>query len=377
MRKAIILFLAALLLNPSAAKGKEPPALSAECAVLAGMNGEILLEKNADARRLIASTTKLMTALVALEHSKLADEVEIPAACCGIEGSSMYLRAGETYTVRELLTGLLLASGNDAALALALHCGGSEDRFVTWMNEKAAALGMENSHFANPHGLDAEEHFSTALDMARLAAACLKNRELALIASTAAAELPGSALKNHNKLLKSCEGCIGLKTGYTSKAGRTLVSACERAGTTLVCVTLSDGEDWVDHEALYDWGFTRVRAVTAAGPGGPVYELPLLSGLSETVTVVPGAELRLLLEAGEELLLEPRLPRFVYAPVEKGQRLGSLAVLVNGETVARLPLLAAEAAPADPAERLGFWEVLRRAWYYACEHGGLSRLPAA
>ena len=208
MRKAIFLVLAALLLNPASPPGEEPPALSAECAVLAGENGEILLAKNADARHLIASTTKLLTALVALEHSELTDEVEIPAACCGIEGSSMYLQAGEKYTVKELLTGLLLASGNDAALALALHCGGSEEQFVAWMNEKAAALGMRGSRFANPHGLDDPEHYGTAADLAKLMAACLRAPALLGILKQDNAAIREQYYGNHNKLLGSCRSCI-------------------------------------------------------------------------------------------------------------------------------------------------------------------------
>lgn len=330
MRKAIILFLAALLLNPSAAQGKEPPALSAECAVLAGMNGEILLEKNADARRLIASTTKLMTALVALEHSKLADEVEIPAACCGIEGSSMYLRAGETYTVRELLTGLLLASGNDAALALALHCGGSEDRFVTWMNEKAAALGMENSHFANPHGLDDPEHCGTAADLARMMAACLREPELAEILALDHAVIREQYYVNHNKLLGNCPGCLGGKTGYTQAAGRCLVSACERDGTRLICVTLNAPEDWKDHKSLYDWGFGRYVSRDVCKTLS--YRLPVYGGNAGEIEL-RAEPLELLLPKDAELKLRVELPRYVLAPVRSGAIGGRVTVTRNGQVL--------------------------------------------
>ena len=330
MRKAIFLLLAALLLNPSAAKGKEPPALSAECAVLAGMNGEILLEKNADARRLIASTTKLMTALVALEHSKLADEVEIPAACCGIEGSSMYLRAGETYTVRELLTGLLLASGNDAALALALHCCGSEDRFVTWMNEKAAALGMENSHFANPHGLDAPEHCGTAADLARMMAACLREPELAEILALDHAIIREQYYVNHNKLLGSCPGCLGGKTGYTQAAGRCLVSACERDGTRLICVTLNAPEDWKDHKSLYDWGFAHYVSRDVCKTLS--YRLPVYGGDRREIEL-RAEPLELLLPKDAELQLRVELPRYVLASVRSGAIGGRVTVTRNGQVL--------------------------------------------
>ena len=330
MRKAIILFLAALLLNPSAAQGKEPPALSAECAVLAGMNGEILLEKNADARRLIASTTKLMTALVALEHSELEDKVRIPAACCGVEGSSMYLQAGETYTVRELLTGLLLASGNDAALALALHCGGEEARFVAWMNEKAADLGMENSHFANPHGLDAPEHCGTAADLARLMAACLREPELAEILALDHAVIREQYYVNHNKLLGNCPGCLGGKTGYTQAAGRCLVSACERDGTKLICVTLNAPKDWDDHKSLYDWGFGRYVSRDVCKTLS--YRLPVYGGNAGEIEL-RADPLDLLLPKDAELKLRVELPGYVLAPVRKGEIGGSVTVIRNGQVL--------------------------------------------
>ena len=330
MRKAIVLLLAALLLNPSAAKGKEPPALSAECAVLTGENGEMLLAKNADTRRLIASTTKLMTALVALEHSKLADEVEIPAACCGIEGSSMYLQAGETYTVRELLTGLLLASGNDAALALALHCGGEEARFVAWMNEKAADLGMENSHFANPHGLDAPEHCGTAADLARLMAACLREPELAEILALDHAVIREQYYVNHNKLLGNCPGCLGGKTGYTQAAGRCLVSACERDGTKLICVTLNAPEDWDDHKSLYDWGFGRYVSRDVCKTLS--YRLPVYGGDAGEIEL-RAEPLELLLPKDAALQLSVELPGYVLAPVRKGEIGGRVTVFRNGQVL--------------------------------------------
>ena len=339
MRKAILLLLAALLLNPSAAKGKEPPALSAECAVLTGENGEMLLAKNADARRLIASTTKLMTALVALEHSKLADEVEIPAACCGIEGSSMYLQAGEKYTVQELLTGLLLASGNDAAQALALHCGGDTARFVAWMNEKAAALGMENSHFANPHGLDDPEHYGTAADLAKLMAACLREPALLAILKQDHAAIREQYYGNHNKLLGSCPGCLGGKTGYTQAAGRCLVSACERDGTRLICVSLNAPDDWNDHKRLYDWGFAHYVSRDVCKTLS--YRLPVYGGDRREIEL-RAEPLELLLPKDAALQLSVELPGYVLAPVRKGEIGGRVTVLRNGRVLGNSALRFAE-----------------------------------
>ena len=330
MRKAILLLLAALLLNPASPPGNEPPAISAECAALAGEKGELLLEKNADARRLIASTTKLMTALVALEHSKLADEVEIPGACCGIEGSSMYLQAGEKYTVQELLTGLLLASGNDAAQALALHCGGDTARFVAWMNEKAAALGMEDSHFANPHGLDDPEHYGTAADLAKLMAACLREPALLGILKQDHAAIREQYYGNHNKLLGSCPGCLGGKTGYTQAAGRCLVSACERDGTRLICVTLNAPEDWKDHKSLYDWGFAHYVSRDVCKTLS--YRLPVYGGDAGEIEL-RAEPLELLLPKDAELRLSVELPGYVLAPVRKGEIGGRVTVFRNGQVL--------------------------------------------
>ena len=228
--------------------------LSAAAAILMDADsGEILFEKDAGRCMRIASTTKIMTALVALERAKLTDTITVTASHM-VEGSSMYLKPGETVTVEELLYCLMLCSGNDAALALADCCGGL-DAFVQAMNEKAAALGMKDTSFANPNGLDDENHYSTAQDMAVLAAYAAEDPTFRRICSTKTATVGGRSMTNHNKLLRQIEGCIGMKTGYTKAAGRTLVSCAERQGRRLVAVTLCDGNDWVDHKTLYEMGF--------------------------------------------------------------------------------------------------------------------------
>lgn len=226
------------------------------CVLMDADTGLVLYRKNEDQRMLIASVTKLMTALVVLEQGEVDETVTVTAAHMA-EGSSMYLHVGEKLTLEELLYGLLLCSGNDAALALT-ECAGGVEPFVALMNEKAAALGMKNTHFANPNGLDDEEHYSTAYDMALLACAAANEPTLRRIASTRTAAIGGRTLTNHNKLLSRMDGCIGLKTGYTKAAGRTLVSCAEREGHRLVAVTLRDGNDWNDHEMLYDRGFALV-----------------------------------------------------------------------------------------------------------------------
>ena len=243
---------------------------SAASAILVDVDsGRVLYEYNADARMRIASTTKLLTALVALERGDLNDVVTVSREAAYTEGSSMYLKEGEELTLETLLYGLLLCSGNDAAVAIAEHIAGSQEKFAELMNEKAAELGMENSSFVTPNGLDAEDHYSTARDMARLACAAVGNEILVRMASTRTVTIAGRTMTNHNKLLGSLEGCIGLKTGYTMAAGRTLVTCAERNGQRLAAVTLQDGNDWADHQALYDYGFSAYPAEVGASVRRP------------------------------------------------------------------------------------------------------------
>lgn len=228
---------------------------SASSAILMDVDsGRVLYEQNADAKMLIASTTKILTALVAIREGDLNDVVTVSREAAYTEGSSMYLKVGEKLTLETLLYGLLLCSGNDAALALT-ECAGGLVPFVALMNEKAAALGMAHTSFANPNGLDADGHYSTARDMAVLAAAAVENPTFRRICSSRSVTIGQRTMENHNRLLRQVEGCVGLKTGYTQAAGRTLVSCTERDGCRLVAVTLQDGNDWADHAALYDYGF--------------------------------------------------------------------------------------------------------------------------
>ncbi len=254
MKKWWALLLLPLMLTLCPVQAAEV-SVSARSAILYDCDtGSVLYEKNADERRLIASTTKIMTAVVAMEHACLRDEVVVTAEHM-VEGSSMYLKPGQTVTVEKLLYGLMLCSGNDAALCLADHCGGGVDAFVALMNDKARQLGMVNTSFENPNGLDGEHHYSTARDMALLAAHAAEDPTFRRICSTKSVKIDGRTMENHNRLLKELDGCIGMKTGYTKAAGRTLVTVCERDGRRLAAVTLSDGNDWADHKAMYTWGF--------------------------------------------------------------------------------------------------------------------------
>ena len=251
----------------SAAQLAPPPQVSAKsAALLDGMTGECLYAKNGNQRALIASTTKIMTGLLVCEAGELDRTVTVPDAAVGLEGSSMYLKKDETLTRRDLLYGMMLHSGNDAALTLAISVSGSEAAFVRQMNLRARALGLTQTHFANPHGLDSGENYSTALDLAQLAQAALQNAQLRAVVSTKTAVCAGRTLTNHNRLLWRYDVCIGVKTGYTRHAGRILVSAAERDGRMLIAVTISDPDDWRDHTALLDYGFAVLGRDTPVYP---------------------------------------------------------------------------------------------------------------
>lgn len=243
----------------------DAPKVSAKAAALYDPEAKrFLYEKNSNERLSMASTTKIMTAIVALEHILPDKEIVVDERACGIEGSSVYLKAGEVLTAEALLYALMLRSANDAAEALAYEISGSIEAFAFLMNEKAKSLGLKNTSFKNPHGLDCEGHYTTASDLAVITACAMCMPKFNEIASTYKKTIKSSAetrlLVNHNKLLNSYDGCIGVKTGYTKKSGRSLVSAAERDSFCLICVTIDAPSDWQDHKYLLDYGFMRLTA---------------------------------------------------------------------------------------------------------------------
>ena len=243
-------------------------ATAAAADIVMEQSGYVLSAGNAHTRMGMASTTKIMTALLAIERLDPETVVTVPKEAVGIEGSSIYLTEGEQITVSDLLYGLMLESGNDAATALAIAAGGTVEDFVRLMNERAAELGLEDTHFSNPHGLSADDHYTTAYDLARLTCAALENETFAAIVSCKTKTISDGRryLSNHNRLLRSYEGYIGVKTGYTRHAGRILVSAAERGESQLIAVTLADPDDWRDHAALLDYGFAVLAAQTPVYP---------------------------------------------------------------------------------------------------------------
>ena len=319
-------------------------------------SGDIIYEKYAHKRMGMASTTKIMTAICAIENMPVDTVITIPPEAQGVEGSSVYLRAGEKLTLEELLYALMLQSANDAAEAIAIAVSGSVEDFAALMNEKAHELGLKDTHFENPHGLDGDKHYTTAYELAKIAAYALENATFARIASTVKKEIPSvegvgaRILVNHNRLLREYGDIIGVKTGFTRKCGRTLVSAAERDGVRLICVTLNDGDDWRDHRAMLDYGFALYESVALCREGSIRFTLPVVGGVCGSVEVYNTEELTVSLPSGHgEITERTELPRFIYAgqkadvPVGKtrffcdGKEIGSVSLYMSGETAKKEP----------------------------------------
>ena len=355
-----------LLLPLPTARAANEPGVSAQSAILiSGDDGTVIFEKNAHERLAMASTTKIMTALLTLEEAERAGDpvIDITEEMVRVEGSSMGLQAGNRLTLTNLTSGMLLASGNDAANAAALYLGESQEGFAKLMNARAREIGMEETNFVTPSGLDDDEHYSTAYDMALLGREAMMNDEFARIAGSSALQVefiePEQRVSytNHNKLLRIYDGCIGIKTGFTKKAGRTLVSAARREGTTLIAVTLNAPDDWDDHTAMFDYGFETVKTVQMGGEALPE-TLPVAGSDKQGVTLRMGQRLSMTLPIEQAQGVESRvlLPRFLYAPVLAGERVGRVQYLMGGEEIYSVPIIASEEAGAlELPERSG-WE---------------------
>lgn len=359
MKRAFAFLMILSLLCP-ACRAVEAPSVSAASAILMEADsGRVLYEKDAHTRRLIASTTKLMTALVAVEAvSDLQREISVKPEYQA-EGSSMYLRVGEELTLEALLYGLLLASGNDAALAIAGGCAGDVDTFVSWMNDKAAELGMADTHFSNPNGLDAGDHYSTAYDLALLGRAVLENETLKKLVATKSITIGTRTLTNHNKLLWRYEGCCGMKTGYTEQAGRTLVSCARREDETLICVTLKDPNDWDDHARLFDYGFETYSNHPLTRAGKVFRTVSVTGSLISQVSVETSGTLRYPLREEEQVRVRITLPDRVQAPVKKGTVAGKLTFLVGETVIGETYLLYSSDVPLNTPEPTLFGKMIQ------------------
>jgi len=334
------------------------PEISAQAAVLIeAESGNVICEKAMHEVRPMASTTKIMTALVTLEHyaangRSLDEAVAVDSTAVGVEGSSIYLKNGESLTMEALLYAMLLESANDAAAAIAVEVSGSIADFAALMNAKAEMLGLEHTSYADPHGLDDENNHSCAYDLAKLGAYALANDDFRQIVSTKKQVIVNESgdqsrlLVNHNKLLRLYEGTVGVKTGYTKKSGRCLVSAAERDGVLLIAVTLGAPDDWNDHIALFDYGFTKYECIQLADAGQENYTLPVIGGEAEFVSCRNPDALHAIIETGSPAVEKTvELKRFYYAPVHTGDVLGYAVFTLNGIEIGRAPLIAVHDVP--------------------------------
>lgn len=331
--------------------------VSAQSAVLIDADsGQVLFGKDEQTRLSMASTTKIMTALCAVELADVGTVVTIDRAAVGIEGSSVYLYEGEQLTLEQLLYALLLESANDAAVAIAVAVSGSVEAFAEKMNQKAFELGLVNTHFENPHGLDAEQHYTTAYDLALIARAALAHPTLKKIFATRKITIPLNGtegvrlLLNHNKMLRYYDGAIGVKTGFTKKSGRCLVSAAERNGLTLIAVTLNAPDDWNDHTCMLDAGFAAFERVRLCDTGSFECAVPVTGGNEEYVMVCNAHAAAVTLpRTRKAMCCTVELPRFLYAAVNADETVGRLIFRCDTnndgqlETLAEIPLCTAYA----------------------------------
>ena len=364
----VVLLCVQLILSPATAINSADSVVcrvSAEAAILIDAeSGNILYSKNADRVMPMASTTKIMTALVALEAMNTDVTVEIPAEAVGIEGSSIYLCEGEKLTFEDLLYAMMLESANDAAAAIAIATAGDIDGFAKMMNVKATELGLENTHFTNPHGLDDPEHYTTAHELAIIAAEAMKNETFRKIVSTRKRTIPlndgegARVLTNHNKMLASYDGAIGIKTGYTKKSGRCLVSAAERDGVRLIAVTLNAPNDWQDHHTMLDMGFDCYESVTLCDDGEFRHLQHVISGDRDCCVLTNTEEVSVTLPRGYgEIETRIELFRFSYAPIIKGDVMGYLVYLLDGEEIARVQICATHSVERIEYKK-SIWETI-------------------
>lgn len=337
------------------------PNVNAHSAVLINADTkEVLYEKNAHTRRSMASTTKIMTGLLAVESSRLNDVVTV--GDIHSEGSSIGLINGYKLTLEALTYGMMLESGNDAAVVCAEFLAGSEEAFSQLMNKKAKEIGMSDTNFVTASGLDSQEHYSTAYDMALLGAYAVANPAFSEIFSTKSKRVDfiepdiSITFSNHNKLLSWCDGVFGIKTGFTKKSGRCLVTACERDGTVLIAVTLNDGDDWNDHRKLYDYGYEKceVQELYIRFPES----LKVYSGYQNSLSI--GLEVnpvRVSFSDSSGITQKIYLPEFIYAPVNRGDTVGRAELYKDGKLIYSYDILAqSDIDSVDPApEKKSIW----------------------
>ncbi len=365
-RNIVILFLllamiVTMLTVIVSANGSQPTVGARASALYEPTSGEFIFGTNLDERLPMASTTKIMTALLAIELCDPDEIVSVPAEAVGVEGSSIYLKEGDLISVRDLIYSVLLQSANDGATVLALKISGDISSFAELMNERAAELGLLNTHFENPHGLDSDEHYTTARDLAILAGAALSNDTFRKICSSYKHSFTLSdgirTVVNHNKLLKRYEGAIGVKTGFTKKSGRCLVSAAERDGLTLIAVTLDDPDDWGDHTEMLDFGFSVMEAVSITSLAPSEFQVKVLGSEQDSVRAVIDENYPYILKrkADPSLSAEVILPKYKAAPIEEGEKLGEIIIKQNGKTVKVIDIISETGAKKSSEKKHFLW----------------------
>lgn len=324
-------------------------AYSANCFVLYDpLSNEVLLQRNMNKVTSMASTTKIMTGLIACESGNLDDVITITSTMIRVEGSSVGLQNGDKISKSNLIYGLLLESGNDAANSLAIAIAGSLPDFAKLMNSKAEKIGMKNSSFVTPSGLDDKNHYSSAFDMALLAAYAMENETFSKIVSTKKYTSiyndnnTRRTYYNHNRLLSSCEGVEGIKTGFTKKSGRCLVTSCKRNDTRLIAVTLNAPDDWNDHKSLYDYGYDQFETVSLGGKFS-INSMLVAGGTKNRIALNNDVvELNLKKDIINKITYTIELPAFIYAPVSKGDVIGEVKFLFKEKVIATSPFTAVE-----------------------------------
>lgn len=323
------------------------PCVSASAAVLMNaQDNSIIFQKNADQRLPMASTTKIMTCITALENGDPDQVVSVADEAIGVEGSSLYLCKGDTATLRDLLYAVMLRSANDAASAVAYHISGSIDEFARLMNGKAAELGLVNTHFTNPHGLHDAQHYTSASDLAALTSYAMKNSEFARMVSATeyTVSLNGGECKkpvaNHNRLLRTYEGAVGVKTGFTKTSGRCLVSCAQRDGVRLIAVTLNAPDDWADHRAMLDLGFSEFVSMVVLEKGQLRRQFDVAG--CEAVEAVNTEEITATVRKGADITFKIEGERLLFSPVYKGDAVAQAIIFADGRELARVSLLATE-----------------------------------
>jgi D-alanyl-D-alanine carboxypeptidase (penicillin-binding protein 5/6) len=355
MKKIYVYIVAFILIvSPITTEANDicPPQTAAKAAIVMDQqSGRILYEKNINEKLPMASTTKIMTILLALEYGNLNDIVTISKRACNVGGSSIWLSPGEKITLDNLLYGLMLNSGNDAATAIAEHIGGSVENFVHMMNLKASEIGASNTHFVTPSGLDIDinDHYTTAYDLALITRYAFNNYEkFAQIVSTKEKTIPwyghdwGRYLKNKNKLLWQYDGADGVKTGYTKKAGRCLVSSATRNGHRLIAVVLNSGPMWEDSEKMLDYAFAKYKYKLIINKGQVAKTLPVINGKSKYLPVIFSDDFELPVSKEEKLNINinMNLPENVKAPIIIGEKIGSVDILIDNKKITKIDIIA-------------------------------------